>query len=195
MGQFKEQKAGKNVQLKDENADQVNGNTQNSEDTKAKVGKNAKRKLLNGKKKPVKDGPKEEKTNGDAIPPKNNKKQPKSTPNNGDTSNTKTNKEENSESQSNGKPKKQKQYPATVSVFVGKIPRGTRVKELKEVIIAKGVKPVNILWKGGKGYALVYCEKKDVPSSEELFEKLKNLTIGENALNVEPDKRVKQLKD
>jgi len=193
--QFKEQKAGKNVQLKDENADQVNGNTQNSEDTKAKVGKNAKRKLLNGKKKPVKDGPKEEKTNGDAIPPKNNKKQPKSTPNNGDTSNTKTNKEENSESQSNGKPKKQKQYPATVSVFVGKIPRGTRVKELKEVIIAKGVKPVNILWKGGKGYALVYCEKKDVPSSEELFEKLKNLTIGENALNVEPDKRVKQLKD
>jgi len=174
--QFKEQKAGKNVQLKDENADQVNGNTQNSEDTKAKVGKNAKRKLLNGKKKPVKDGP-------------------KSTPNNGDTSNTKTNKEENSESQSNGKPKKQKQYPATVSVFVGKIPRGTRVKELKEVIIAKGVKPVNILWKGGKGYALVYCEKKDVPSSEELFEKLKNLTIGENALNVEPDKRVKQLKD
>ena len=51
------------------------------------------------------------------------------------------------------------------------------------------------MWKGGKGYALVYCEKKDVPSSEELFEKLKNLTIGENALNVEPDKRVKQLKD
>jgi len=82
-----------------------------------------------------------------------------------------------------------------VSVFVGKIPRGTRVKELKEVIVEKGIKPVNILWKGGKGYALVYCEKKDVPSSEELYEKLKNLTIGENALNVEPDKRVKNLKD
>ena len=69
------------------------------------------------------------------------------------------------------------------------------MKELKEVIVAKGIKPVNILWKGGKGYALVYCEKKDVPSSEELFEKLKNLTIGENPLNVEPDKRGKQLKD
>ena len=103
--------------------------------------------------------------------------------------------EENPESQSNGKTKKQKQYSATVSVFVGKIPRGTRVKELKEVIVAKGIKPVNILWKGGKGYALVYCEKKDVPSSEELFEKLKNLTIGESPLNVEPDKRGKQLKD
>jgi len=78
-----------------------------------------------------------------------------------------------------------------VSVFVGKIPRGTRVKELKEVIIAKGVKPINILWKGGKGYALIYCEKKEVPTSDELFEKLKNLTIGDNVLNVEPDKRIK----
>ena len=78
-----------------------------------------------------------------------------------------------------------------MSVFVGKIPRGTRVKELKEVIIAKGVKPINILWKGGKGYALIYCEKKEVPTSDELFEKLKNLTIGDNVLNVEPDKRIK----
>merc|ERR1712129_157758 len=61
----------------------------------------------------------------------------------------------------------------------------------KEVIIAKGVKPINILWKGGKGYALIYCEKKEVPTSDELFEKLKNLTIGDNVLNVEPDKRIK----
>ena len=78
-----------------------------------------------------------------------------------------------------------------MSVFVGKIPRGTRVKELKEVIIAKGVKPINILWKGGKGYALIYCEKKEVPTSDELFEKLKNLTIGDNVLNVEPGKHIK----
>merc|ERR1712156_944551 len=90
------------------------------------------------------------------------------------TNNAKTTVKSNKENdlskndQIHNKPKKQKQYPATVSVFVGKIPRGTRVKELKEVIIAKGVKPVNILWKGGKGYALIYCEKKDVPSSEEL---------------------------
>lgn len=73
---------------------------------------------------------------------------------------------------------------------MGKIPRGTRVKELKEVIVAKGVKPLNILWKGGKGYALVYAEKKEIATPEELFEKLKDLKIGDNALNVEPDKRL-----
>ena len=58
-------------------------------------------------------------------------------------------------------------------------------------VFAKGVKPINILWKGGKGYALIYCEKKEVPTSDELFEKLKDLTIGDNVLNVEPDKRIK----
>ena len=117
---------------------------------------------------------------------------------NGDTKSTNSAKKsqnlgvaEKNLSNANGKPKNQKQYPATVSVYIGKIPRGTRVEELKEVIIAKGVKPINILWKGGKDYALIYFEKKEVLTSDELFEKLKNLTIGDNVLNVEPDKRIK----
>ena len=165
-----------------------------SENGKSKT--KSKKKPFNNKKKSAgknssNDG---DKTSGDELTPK--KKQ-----SNGDTKSTNSAEksqnnsgqaaEKNSSNSANGKPKKQKQYPATVSVFVGKIPRGTRVKELKEVIIAKGVKPINILWKGGKGYALIYCEKKEVPTSDELFEKLKNLTIGDNVLNVEPDKRIK----
>ena len=57
--------------------------------------------------------------------------------------------------------------------------------------MSKGVKPLNILWKGSNGYALIYVEKKEVASGEELFSKLKDLKIGDNALNVEPDKRAK----
>ena len=162
-----------------------------SENGKSKT--KSKKKPFNNKKKSAgKNSLNDDKTSGDELTPK--KKQ-----SNGDTKSTNSAEksqnsgaaEKNSSNSANGKPKKQKQYPATVSVFVGKIPRGTRVKELKEVIIAKGVKPINILWKGGKGYALIYCEKKEVPTSDELFEKLKNLTIGDNVLNVEPDKRIK----
>ena len=94
-------------------------------------------------------------------------KAPKKKQSNGDTKSTNLARKsqnlgaaEKNSSNANGKPKKQKECPDTVSVFVEKIPRGTRVEELKEAIIAKGVKPFNIFWKGGKGYALIYCEKK-----------------------------------
>ena len=111
----------------------------------------------------------DDKTSGDELTPK--KKQ-----SNGDTKSTNSTEKsqnsgaaENNSSNANGKPKKQKQYPATVSVFVGKIPRGTRVKELKEVIIAKGVKPINILWKGGKGYNNQNKEEKHHKSTVYCF--------------------------
>merc|ERR1712203_254152 len=182
--------AGKIVQLKDENGDQdnENGNAEHSENGKSKT--KSKKKPFNYKMKSAgKNSSNDDKTSGDELTPK--KKQSNGdtkSPNSAEKSQNSGAAEKNSSSNANGKPKKQKQYPATVSVFVGKIPRGTRVKEL---IIAKGVKPINILWKGGKGYALIYCEKKEVPTSDELFEKLKNLTIGDNVLNVEPDKRIK----
>ena len=77
-----------------------------------------------------------------------------------------------------------------MGVFIGKIPRGTRVKELKETIIDRGVRPVNVLWKGAKGYAMIYFEKKNEEvTSQDLCAQLKDLKIGDNFLNVEPDKR------
>ena len=74
-------------------------------------------------------------------------------------------------------------------MFIGKIPRGTRVKELKEAVTNQGIKPVNVLWKGAKGYAMIYFEKKDDITTHDLCSKLKDLKIGDNLLNVEPDKR------
>ena len=85
--------------------------------------------------------------------------------------------------------KKPKNHLSTVGVFIGKIPRGTRVKELKETVTNRGIKPVNVLWKGAKGYAMIYFEKKDDITTHDLCSKLKDLKIGENLLNVEPDKR------
>lgn len=171
---FKEQKAGKNTTLKDgsnpDAAVEANGKAETNGHEKKANGKAKK----NYKKKPTaaaakKPGKTEENGEKEAAP---------NTPEKSKETGVKTE-------------KKVKQYPATVSVFVGKIPRGTRVKELKEVIVAKGVKPLNILWKGGKGYALVYAEKKEIATPDELYAKLKDLKIGDNALNVEPDKHVK----
>ena len=147
--QFKEHKAGTNVQLKDET----------SEDLSAEPVDKVPKKLNNKKK----------------------QQQPKQNANEEDGSATKK--------VTTTSPKKPKQYAASICVFIGKIPRGTRVKELKDVIIAKGIKPINILWKGGKGYALIYCEKKEITTSEQVCDKLKDLKIGDNVLNVEPDKR------
>lgn len=80
----------------------------------------------------------------------------------------------------------------TVGIFVGRIPRGTRVKELKEVIVARGIRPQNIVWKGVKGFALIYFDKKECPTSEDICEKLADLKIGESVLNIEPDKKQQQ---
>ena len=48
---------------------------------------------------------------------------------------------EKNSSNANGKSKMQKQYPGTVSVFVGKIPRDATVKELKKILLPKVLNP------------------------------------------------------
>ncbi len=74
-------------------------------------------------------------------------------------------------------------------IFIGRIPRGTRVKELKEAVVEKsGARPYNIVWKGAKGFALLYFNKKECSTSDELCSKLGELKIGDAVLNVEPDK-------
>jgi len=194
--QFKEQKAGKNVLLKDnvntcdENGadkEQVNGvgnKSANGKQAKANGKPKAKKPSNNKKKSPKKPEDKEENPDSEG---KTQNGHSAATTENGSPKKDKKAEPASAETPA----RKPKQYPATVSVFVGKIPRGTRVKELKEVILSKGVKPLNILWKGSNGYALIYVEKKEVASGEELFSKLKDLKIGDNALNVEPDKRAK----
>ena len=215
--QFKEQKSGKNVTLKDEENDEKS--ELNNVEAKENGNKSGKKKPYNSKNKrpkPAKNEEKSDKTENAVENGKNENKSKRGPRDNNRKENGKKAPENGKKTVENGKSparngkgsdkkdeiadaeattkpnnvKKAKQYPPTVSVFVGKIPRGTRVKELKDVIIAQGIKPINILWKGGKGYALIYCEKKDISTSDELHEKLKDLKIGDNVLNVEPDKRM-----
>lgn len=197
--QFKEMKAGKNVTLKGETAEQsieANNGVINGGSTEAKQNGSAKKKSprkANPKKK--KSETEENKENGAnnkeevADKPKKAKNSKKAAADKADVNNDNETSGGEKTSKKSPSGKKLNQYQKTVGVFVGKIPRGTRVKELKDVIVERGVRPVNIQWKGGKGYAMVYCEKKEDTTSESLVEKLKDLKIGDNPLNIEPDKR------
>ena len=212
MIRFKEKKAGKDTMLKDEEktttdstkpqGDEIENASNNkkvfNKKSPRKPNDNSKKRLVNGNKKKekiIENNGNIAGENGD-YPTKN-----------GDDNHTKVNgNEKNNQNTKNDEEKeigntkkspilkksnkKPKSHNSTVGVFIGKIPRGTRVKELKETIIDRGVRPVNVLWKGAKGYAMIYFEKKnDEVTSQDLCTQLKDLKIGDNFLNVEPDKR------
>ena len=187
--QFKEKKAGKNTLLKNETVEE-NGKTETSENNK----KNHANKKSNKDKKPNNSKPNKKKvipsTENEAAADKNGV-ETKTVTNGKDKEKTESEKKVKKESSPSKKSATKKSKPnfSTVGVFIGKIPRGTRVKELKELITERGIRPVNVLWKGAKGYAMIYFEKKDDVTSEDLCAKLKDLKVGDNLLNVEPDKR------
>ena len=191
---FKEKKAGKDTMLKDEEekttADLASSKPGKEENgTKKVFTKKNPRKPNNNTKKRLENGHNKNNgniasQNGDDDPTKLNG----SEKNHQDDEEKEIGPKKTSVTKKNNK--KTKSHYTTVGVFIGKIPRGTRVKELKETIIDRGVRPVNVLWKGAKGYAMIYFEKKnDEITSQDLCAQLKDLKIGDNFLNVEPDKR------
>ena len=186
--QFKEKKAGKNTLLKNETVEE-NGKSEAENNKKNNANKKSNRDKKANNPKPNKKKVSPATENGSAD---KNGVEPKSTTNGKDkepNESGKNVKKESSPSKKSSSVKKSKPNFTTVGVFIGKIPRGTRVKELKELITERGIRPVNVLWKGAKGYAMIYFEKKDDVTSEDLCAKLKDLKVGDNVLNVEPDKR------
>ena len=80
----------------------------------------------------------------------------------------------------------------SIGIFVGRIPRTARVKDLKEAIQQRGLRTNNLVWKGVKGFAFLYFDKTHTKlSEEEICNQLKDLKLGESILNVEPDRRSK----
>merc|ERR1711981_1186950 len=78
----------------------------------------------------------------------------------------------------------------SIGIFVGRIPRTARVKELKDAIQERGLRTNNLVWKGVKGFALLYFDKAHTNLSEdEICIQLKDLKLGESVLNIEPDRR------
>jgi len=91
------------------------------------------------------------------------------------------------------KPQQKKSNPGHShhGVFVGRIPRQARTKDLRDAVLERGLKPATISWKGVKGFAFIYFDIKTngLANGDDLMEKLKDLKIGETLLNVEQDKR------
>jgi hypothetical protein len=78
----------------------------------------------------------------------------------------------------------------SIGIFVGRIPRTARVKELKDAIQERGLRTNNLVWKGVKGFAFLYFDKSHTTlTEEEICIQLKDLKLGETVLNIEPDKR------
>ena len=69
-------------------------------------------------------------------------------------------------------------------LYVGKIPRSTRVTDLKGVLRERGVRAKQLVWK--RGYAFLYFD--DSADMEEMFTKLSDLKIGEDMLDVQKEK-------
>ena len=78
----------------------------------------------------------------------------------------------------------------SIGIFVGRIPRTARVKELKDAIQERGLRTNNLVWKGVKGFAFLYFDRSHTKlNEEEICLQLKDLKLGETVLNIEPDKR------
>jgi len=73
-------------------------------------------------------------------------------------------------------------------LYVGKIPRTTRVTELKGAISERGVRTKQLLWK--RGYAFLFFEEGE--DAEEMFSKLQDLKIGDEPLDVQKEKQKEQ---
>jgi hypothetical protein len=70
------------------------------------------------------------------------------------------------------RPKPDRKHPDTVAVFIGRIPKLARPKDLKDAVTERHVKVVHVVWKGAKGYAFVYLALQAGDSEASLCSKL-----------------------
>ncbi|VEN41896.1 unnamed protein product [Callosobruchus maculatus] len=104
--------------------------------------------------------------------------------------------------------KKKKSKPIDYSLLVSNIGKSVRVRELKNALIEKGIKPNNITWRGWKGFCYLHyakTAKKQVEEDKEPFaidsvieiiQELKLNPTAENNLNVkimEPITRIETI--
>lgn len=85
------------------------------------------------------------------------------------------------------------QFDDRPMLYIGKVPKDARVRDLKDAIIERGIKPKELRWKGFKGYAFIYFDKsQDV---EEVYDALADLKIGDKVLDVQKEKYRDELSD
>ena len=69
------------------------------------------------------------------------------------------------------------------TVFIGGIPKGTRVSDLKSLVRAQGVEPLRVLWRGGAGHTFLFFEQEE--EAESAVTKLQDLEVNGKNLRVE----------
>ncbi|KAJ6657151.1 hypothetical protein lerEdw1_002740 [Lerista edwardsae] len=69
------------------------------------------------------------------------------------------------------------------TVYVGNIPQGTRVSELKEALRTCGATPTRLAWQGARGRAFLSYSNK--PAAELAVEALRGLSLGGHTLCIE----------
>ena len=72
-------------------------------------------------------------------------------------------------------------------VFFGKIPKTLKKSEFRQMLAERNVLPEHLNWNGRNGYASAFWSKVN----EDILDKLENLAVGEQIINVELFKRSK----
>lgn len=72
---------------------------------------------------------------------------------------------------------------STVSVFVGGLPRATRVSALKVNIRERDVQPLALIWHGGSGHAFLLFPEED--AAQDALKKLTGIEMNGKALRIE----------
>ena len=183
--QFKEKKAGKDVKLADGFED-VGPEKEPNESAPEINGQHINGFASDNKKINKKEGGKYSKRNNPRKPEKHNNPKNKQNKENGIVNENTENKTQERKNKRGPNSRNQE----SIGIFVGRIPRTARVKELKEAIQERGLRTNNLVWKGVKGFAFLYFDKSHTKlTEEEICLKLKDLKLGETILNIEPDKR------
>ncbi|XP_066980302.1 methenyltetrahydrofolate synthase domain-containing protein isoform X1 [Macrobrachium rosenbergii] len=91
------------------------------------------------------------------------------------------------------RPRKPK-VPITYAVFLGKVPPACRVRELKDSLQDRDVKPVDINWRGRNGFAFLRFTGP-TEDCDEVLNKLNGLTLQDQQIIVEKAKDKAMVKD
>lgn len=70
-----------------------------------------------------------------------------------------------------------------ITVYVGNIPQGARVSELKEALRTHGATPTRLTWQGAQCRAFLSYSNK--PAAEFAVEALQGLSLGGHTLRIE----------
>lgn len=84
--------------------------------------------------------------------------------------------------------------PFTYAVFLGKVPPACRVRELKEALQGRDVRPIDITWRGRNGFAFLRFTGP-VEECDDVLAKLDGLTLQEQPLLIQRAKDKMVMKD